>query len=74
MCDMRLVQLIPFYVVTCCILHNICVKRNFNEYEGLRFPPDNNLIYQGPMAPNARQKILGIKKRIAITQELYDNI
>lgn len=74
MCDMRLVQLIPFYVVTCCILHNICVKRNINEYEWPLFPPDNNLIYRGPMAPNVGQKVLGAEKRIDITQQLYDNL
>ena len=61
-CHINTTEIIPFYITACCILHNICLKRD-DEFEYPIFIRDNGLVNLGPSLPSRRTRILGSQKR-----------
>ena len=71
--DMRRVDLIPFYIIACCVLHNICLKRD----EQLIIPvitPNIKAIDRGPLEPTRQQKLAGAAKRNLLRNILCDDV
>lgn len=66
--DVHRTDLIPYYIIVCCILHNLCLKNNENlEYPGLIPEPSN---YLGPHEPTRYQCEMGRIKRDRIKDNL----
>lgn len=62
LCQINTTEIIPFYIIACCILHNLCLKRD-EEFEYPVFFNENNFINRGPSLPTRRTRILGSQKR-----------
>ena len=59
---MRRTDLIPFYVVACCALHNISLL-NDNDFNYNIEKPENIPEYRGPLNPSRLACQLGHHKR-----------
>ncbi|XP_036151266.1 putative nuclease HARBI1 [Monomorium pharaonis] len=70
---MRRTDLIPYYIVCACVLHNICLKRN-DTFEYPLIIPDNIDRNPEPLDLNNIQKQEGVIKRDNIKNELNVNI
>ena len=64
-CHINNTEMIPFYILACCILHNICLRRD----EDFEYPViiDNDALinneYEGPIWPDRQTRLLGARKR-----------
>ena len=61
LCHLNNIEMVPFYVIACCILHNICLIRD-EEFEYV-FDLNEGLINRGPSVPEYRKRLLGARKR-----------
>lgn len=66
--DMKRVDLIPKYIIACCVLHNICLLKN-DEFPALHETPlvDENVQARGELVANNHQ---GAIKRDYICNQL----
>ncbi|XP_023247672.1 protein ANTAGONIST OF LIKE HETEROCHROMATIN PROTEIN 1-like [Copidosoma floridanum] len=69
---MRRTDLLPFYILATCVLHNICLKRE-DTFEYPIVIPDTENEYPEPLAVNADQKRLGEAKRRELVLTLQRN-
>lgn len=58
---LKKVELIPYYILVCCILHNICLKADDTFQYPIEVPRSSNFL--GPLEPTRHQKNLGKIKR-----------
>lgn len=65
---LKRLDIISYFVVVCCILHNICIM----PHADLQFPlnPPAPPAYEGHQSPTAQQQREGATKRINITNQL----
>lgn len=70
--DMRRTDLIPYYVLACCILHNICLKEG-DRFEYPIIVPDNAVNLE-PLDIDNALKEQGIIKRERIMQFISENV
>lgn len=71
--DMRRTDLIPYYILCCCILHNICLKRE-DTFEYPLVIPDNPDEELQPLDVDNILKEEGLTKRERIMHFLNENI
>ena len=65
---MNKVGLIPYYILTFCILHNACLM-NVNEFQ---YPAniENRLNNLGALDPNRNHQLLGVQKRNFLNERI----
>ena len=66
MCDVKCTELVPYFIVTCCIMHNICLKED-NEFEYPIMFDQEGLPLLGPLSPSNLSRRLGEIKRNTLT-------
>lgn len=66
---MRRTDLIPYYIISCCVLHNICLLQN-DEFEYPVVINDDIDVEPGPMAVNQLLQNEGSIKRERIKNTL----
>ncbi|XP_071576948.1 putative nuclease HARBI1 isoform X2 [Temnothorax nylanderi] len=71
--DMRRTDLIPYYILCCCILHNICLKQE-DTFEYPLVIPDNADEELQPLDVDNILKEEGLTKRARLMQFLNENI
>ena len=66
--DVHKTELVPFYIIVCCILSNLCLKRNEDLQYPVIIPQPTN--YYGPHEPTRQQCEVGRIKRERIKNML----
>lgn len=68
--SMRRMDLAPYYIIACCILHNLCLKRDADLIIPQEIPAAPE--YLGPLEPERQRRLAGIVRRYRITDMVND--
>lgn len=66
-CPLRRVRMIPYLIVACCVLHNICLLREDDPNWIVPGAPPVAPPYPGPLQPTNRSRREGVAERHRIT-------
>ncbi|XP_018351932.1 PREDICTED: putative nuclease HARBI1 isoform X4 [Trachymyrmex septentrionalis] len=71
---MKRMDLIPEYIIACCVLHNICILHGDFLDDIVITEQDNNPMAKDYIETNTLGKEEGIEKRNALTNMLYESV
>lgn len=66
------VHMIPYYIINCIILHNICLLREGDQLEMPGVLPLAG-VHEGPLQPTPQSRRLGVQERHRITMLLNND-